>query len=228
MRPLVFLVISAVFWVSCGGDRHQIKIGPVPDRMTRGSLAGPLCSGTECKCRTDGQEVGAPEQEGRKRFELRLQSPYELWVTLPNGTLLYKNAERAEACFYVDIAPGQHPVEMRASNASGVSASLEVHELGDKGAYDTFKFNCGNPGVCSYDQVSAEMSRYQAIPKALHDPCGSTKIRGIGWDHGKDPDQLHPSNLVLQFTLDVYKFKPEHASGAGEVCGKRAAKGDGG
>ena len=196
-------------------------MGRLPDKMTRGSLAGPLCSGVECKCAGAPAEAGLPEQETRKRYEIKVTSPYDAWVTLPNNTLLYKNIERAEACFYVDFAPGQHPVELRSSNPSGVAVELQIHELGTKGAYNTFKFNCGSGGVCSYTQVEDEMSRWKAIPKALHDPCGSTKIKGLACDHGKGPDQMHPSDLVLQLTLDIYKLKPEHPSGSGDVCAKR-------
>lgn len=227
MRPWISLVLITA---CSGGGRSQIKIGPVPDRATHGNLAGPLCHGSECTCRTGNEDAGEPDRPNTKRFEIRLGSPYELWVTLPNDTLLYKNAERAEACFYVDLAPGVFPVELRASQPSGVSATIEVHELGvaAKSWYDTFRFSCGGGGVCSYDQIDSQMAEYRAIGRGLHDPCGSTKIKGIAWDHGKDPDQQHPSNLVLHFTLDVYKFAPDkpHGAACGEGTGRHKGKPD--
>src|SRR5262245_13533089 len=100
---LVLLAVAA-----CGGDRQQISIGPPPAKMTRGVLSGPLCSGERCKCRDanapgDGG-VGVPD-DGKKRFEIRLTSAQELWFSL-QGMTLYKNAERPEECFYVDLPAG--------------------------------------------------------------------------------------------------------------------------
>jgi hypothetical protein len=217
MRLLVTLALAGTFGCS-GGSRKQIKIGPPPPKATSGVLSGPLCVGTECSCRQGTEDAGFPEGN-KKRFEIRLSSAYELWVTLP-GTVLYKTAERAEACFYVDLAPGQHPVQLRASNKNGVSVGLAIHELGTKTKswYDTFEFTCGHPGVCSFDELDTKKAEYARIQRGLHDPCGSTRIKGVFWDHGKSPDQQYPSELAVELTLDVYKFEPAHAHG--ESCGE--------
>lgn len=197
----------------CSGGGSQIEIGPPPARTTTGPLAGPLCQGDQCTCATTAVAAGFAEAP-RKRFELRLTSAQELWVTLP-GHALYKSPERAEACFYVDLAPGQHAVELRASNADGVSAALAVHELGAaaKTRYETFRFACGHPGVCSFGELDNLKADYAKVVKNLHDACGSTKIKGITWDHGKAPDGEHPSELLVRATLDVYKFMPDKPSG---------------
>src|SRR5437868_14057082 len=113
--------------VACSGGAHQIEIGPPPPRMTHASLVGPLCSGDTCKCRDANADPGAPEA-GKKRFELRQQSANELWATVA-GSVLYQNDERAEACFYMDFAPGDTPIELRASNKDGVPAGRAIHEL---------------------------------------------------------------------------------------------------
>jgi hypothetical protein len=204
---------------ACGGGHTQIKIGAPPPKLTTGTLAGPLCQEGQCKCRTGNEDAGLPEP-GRKRFEIKLGSAYDLWATLP-GTVLYKSPERAEACFYVDLAPGQHPVELRASNTNGVSIALEVHELGTttKSWYDSFKFVCGNPGVCTFAELDTKKSEYASVQRGLHDKCGSTRIKAVNWDHGKSPDQLYPSELVVQLTLDVYKFAPWKRHGD-ESCGE--------
>lgn len=202
----------------CSGSGSQIKIGPVPERATAATLAGPACTATECTCAKTFDEAGAPEGN-RKRFEIKLTSAQELWVTLP-GTKLYKTPERAEACFYVDLAPGEHAVALRASNADGVSAQLEISELGAKAKtkYQTFKFSCGHPGVCAFDDLDTAKVSYKEFHKGLHDTCGSTKIKGINWDHGKAPDGQHPSELLVRLTLDVYTFMPEKPSGD-PTCG---------
>ncbi len=231
MRPANALAIG-VAWVvwgnlACGGDHPQIKIGPTPPKLTTGALAGPLCQEGQCKCRTGADDAGLPEP-GRKRFEIRLGSAYDLWVTLP-GTVLYKSAERADACFYVDLAPGQHPLVLRASNKNGVSVGLEIHELGTttKSWYDTFKFACGNPGVCSFAELDTKKAEYAAVQRGLHDKCGSTRIKSVIWDHGKSSDQQFPSELAVQLTLDIYKFAPWKPHGD-EGCGGRGPKGEGG
>jgi hypothetical protein len=212
-QSLAFLMLAG-----CSGSGSQIKIGPVPERATSATLAGPSCTATECTCAKTFEEAGAPEGN-RKRFEVKLTSAQALWVTLP-GTKLYKSPERAEACFYVDLAPGEHPVAMRASNASGVSAQLEISELGAaaKTKYQTFKFSCGHPGVCAFDDLDTAKASYKEFSRGLHDTCGSTKIKAINWDHGKAPDGEHPSELLVRLTLDVYKFMPDKPSGD-TTCG---------
>ncbi|MDQ3365477.1 MAG: hypothetical protein M3680_08620 [Myxococcota bacterium] len=222
----VALAAGLGLWAACSGSRSQIKIGPTPEKVTRGPLAGPLCTTDRCTCRQGAEDVGVPDG-GRKRFELRLASAQPLWVTLP-GHQLYKSPETAEACFYVDLAPGQHPLELRASNPEGVSVSLAVQELGvpAKTWYSTFAFTCGHPGVCSFSDLDAAKASYRDVDRNLHDACGSTKIKGLTWDHGKAPDGAHPSELLVRLALDVYKFTPDKPSGdpscgAGE--GKRGA-----
>src|SRR3954470_11747660 len=128
------LVLLFVVLAACGGDRHMIAIGPPPAKMTRGTLAGPLCSGEHCKCRdlsasADGG-AGAPE-DGQKRFEIRMTSPNELWASVA-GAVLYKSPEQAEQCFYVDLPSGDVPIELRASQPEGVAAKWTIRELGTK------------------------------------------------------------------------------------------------
>lgn len=213
--PLVALSSGA-----CGGGGSQIAIGPVPPPRTSGTLAGPLCQYDHCTCRDDQHGAGVPEGS-RKRFEFRIASAQPLWLSLPGDTVLYKGREQTEACFYVDLASGEHPITLRASDPNGVSAEVTVHELGTttKSWYDTFHFECGHPGVCSFEELDALRTTYTGVKRGLHDPCGSTKIKGIVWDHGKAPDGTHPSELVVRATLDVYKFAPWKAHGD-DTCGE--------
>lgn len=221
--------LSLLVLVSCSGGGRQVEIGPPPTARTTGTLAGPLCQYDRCSCRDGAADVGEPDG-ARKRFEIRLLSSQPLWVTLPGDTVLYKDAEKVEACFYVDLAPGAHPLTLRASNKDGVSAELIVRELGTKTKswYDTFRFECGQPGACSFDELAALKGEYAQFKRGLHDPCGSVKIKGLTWDHGKAPDGTHPSELAVSATLDVYKFAPwkEHGD---PTCGqgKAPAEGDG-
>ena len=207
--------------MGCGGDRHQIAIGPPPATQTEGAFAGPLCSGDRCKCRSGADDAGEPP-EGHKRYEVRLKSAQQLWATV-GANHLYKNAEAPEACFYVDLPTGDTPVELRASDPNGVSAEWTISEYGSKAKtwYDTFRFECGNPGVCSFEEIDSRKAELSNMTRGLLDPCGSTKLKGVSWDTGKAPDNQHPSELLVRLTLDVYKFLPTKAHG--EECAKPAA-----
>ncbi len=214
MRIGLVLVVAAC----SGGGGHQIAIGPPPGKTTEAVLAGPLCAGDHCKCRTGAEDAGVPTDD-KKRFEIRLKSAQQLWATV-RGNKLYKNAEQPEACFYVDLSPGDSPVELRASDPNGVSAEWTISELGTqtKSWYDTFRFECGNPGVCSFDEIDAKKAEFAGYKRGLRDACGSTRIKGVSWDTGKAPDNQHPSELLVRLTLDVYKFAPDKPHG--DDCGK--------
>jgi len=216
---LVLVVLAIGSSASCSGGGSQVAIGPVPPRQTTGTLAGPLCKYDACTCAKTEAEAGVAEGE-RKRFELRLKSAQELWLKLPGDMSLYKTVEQPEVCFYVDLSPGEHPISLRASNPVGVSAEVTVREIGATTGsfYDTFRFECGNPGACSFEELDALRATYAQYARGLHDKCGSTRIKGISWDHGKAPDGTHPSELVVRATLDVYKFAPSKKSGD-ETCG---------
>lgn len=221
-----FSMVALATVVGCGGPPkiEPIKIGPVPPKMTKGTLTSTLCREGVCTCRTGNEDIGVPEDD-RKRFEIRLGSTYDLWLTMPD-TVLYKSPETAEGCFYVDLPPGKHTLELRASNDAGVSFDLQVKELGTKTKswYDTFTFRCGHPGVCSFRELDDRKAELAAVKRNLHDACGSTKVKNVIWDHGRAPDHEHPSELAVRFTLDVYKFAPDKAHGD-PSCGTGDAAG---
>ena len=221
-------VVAAFAAAACSGPgRTQIAIGPPPAKDTHAVLAGGLCQDNHCSCRGDRADggVGVPETKDRKRFEIRMTSAYDLWTTIDGATVLYKSPERAEVCFYVDLPAGLHQVELRASNPDGVSAGLQIHELGTrtKSWYDTFAFACGVPGVCSFEDLDSQKAQYAATRRGLYDRCGTTRIKGLTWDHGKSPDQLHPSELLVRLTLDIYRFAAWKQHGD-DTCGERGGR----
>lgn len=222
MRSWVLVVVIAA---CSGGSQREVHIGPPPERMTQGVLSGPLCEGDHCRCRdvkapADGG-AGIPEDEGKKRFEIRLgPSPQELWATI-GGATLYKNAERPEACFYIDLPAGQTPVELRASDPNGAAGAWTIRELGTKTKswYDSFVFACGAPGVCSFDELDDNKQQLEQLKHHVMDPCGSVKLKSFTWDTGKAPDQRHPNDLLVRVTLDIYKRAPTQVHGD-VTCGK--------
>ena len=214
-----FLWLSG-FLVACSGGSKQIDISAPPDKASRGTFSGPLCTGEGCQCRdlaSAGDGGAGVPTDGTKRFEVRLKSPNQLWAKVRDN-VMYKSAERAEACFYIDLPSGDTAIELRASEPNGVAAAWEIHELGTKtkSGYDTFTFECGTPGVCSFEELDGKKAEYKD-PK--RDRCGSVKVKGITWDTGRSPDQLYPSELLVRATLNVYKFEPDRAHGGD--CGAK-------
>jgi hypothetical protein len=228
-RLAIALCGILVVAVACAGTAHPLAIPPPPPRDTHAVLAGGLCQDNRCSCRGDKGDggVGVPDAADRKRYEVRLgPSPHELWVTINKATVLYKSPERAEDCFYVDLPTGTQQVELRASNPAGVSVVLHIHELGTRTRswYDTFSFVCGSPGPCSFEELEANKAKYVGVRRSLYDQCGTTKVKAIAWDHGKAPDQLHPSELLVRFTLDIYKFAAWKSHGD-DTCGEGGGRG---
>lgn len=216
------LVLVALVVGACSGTPKgvaQVKLAPPPEPTTRATLVGPLCEDGVCKCRDRSLpgDGGAGEPEGTvKRFEVKIgPADHELWVTL-DDMVLYKSKARAEDCFYVDLPAGsKHPMGLRASSDGGVSARVEVQEYAPatKSWYQTFRFSCGAPGVCAHDELDQQKAEYAVYKRGVHDPCGSVKIQQIGWDTGVAPDQLHPDDLQVAWTLDIYDFAPKKPHG---------------
>jgi hypothetical protein len=129
MRTPLWLAVAAL--AACTVGPKQIAIGPPPARLTQVVLAGPLCAGDHCECRelTAPADGGAGMPEGKqKRFEIRIgPSAQEEWVTIGHD-VLYKNPERTEECFYVDLPAGDAAVELRASEKNGVSAAWTIRD----------------------------------------------------------------------------------------------------
>lgn len=212
--------------MACSGGAQLVEVGPPPPRATQGLLSGPLCDGPRCACRdvaaADDGGVGVPTDAAHKRFEIRLTSPQELWATV--GTVrLYKPASPAESCFYVDLPTGETPVELRASDPNGAAGEWTIRELGTntKSFYDTFRFHCGVPGVCSLDELDAIKTASGTKPKRVLDPCGSTKVKAVTWTHSRAPDGIHPTDLIVRLRLEVYRFAPSKPHGDSS-CGKAA------
>lgn len=213
---LVLLALAA-----CGGpQRTQPSMEPVPAPSTRATLAGPLCgNGQTCTCRdehapADGG-VGEPA-EGLKRFELRVgPAANAIWVTV-DDMVLFKSEQRADECFYIDLAPGDHKVGVRAHNEGGLGAAVTVREYGvaAKSWYDTVHFECGTPGACSNDELDQVKKDFAGVERGVHDPCGSVKVKGVEWLTGTEPDAQHPEDLAVHMVLDVYKFAPDKPHGA--------------
>jgi hypothetical protein len=117
--------------LSCSGSQATPQMPGPPDPTTRATLAGPLCDTAECQCSEDPAKIGLAEP-GLKRFRVELgPSESELWTTIGKN-VMYKGKERATACFYVDLAAGEHPIGLRARGAGGFGAGMRISEIGGR------------------------------------------------------------------------------------------------
>lgn len=203
------LTLAALLAVACSGATDAMP--PVGERMTTGTLRGPLCKSQFCACKQSPRDAGAPAGS-LKRFELRAgPADNEMWVTV-DGNSLYKSKERVTDCFYIDLGPGKHHVTLRAQGKAAVGANLDISELAPKNWwwYQTFNFECGS-NVCDVPQLEQWQSETADLG-TKHDPCGSTKILGVKYQTGRLPDGLHPVDLFVELDLQVYSFVPDKPS----------------
>ncbi len=207
-----------MLWLaSCSGAQSEPAMPSVPDADTRATLAGPLCDTSECQCSEDAAAVGkAPD--GWKRFKVELgPTDHELWAEVGSNRL-YKSIERANACFYLDLAPGDHPIKLRARGKSGFGARIKVSELSAAGPhwYPTFEFHCGAPGLCDGAGIRRFRDRVASVSKGKHAPCGSVRVLGVDWQTGRMPDNIHPADFFLEASMKVYTFATKHEPGSTE------------
>jgi hypothetical protein len=217
MRAVKLLFVSLVAF-GCSGAEKQVETAPLPPAVTQATLAGHRCaSGDFCACRApDGADDAekAPPAEGLKRFEVRVaSSDGQAWVTIDGRERLYKSPERAEDCYYLDLAPGDHTVSLRAKSqteAGGVGAALSVSEYNAKNGlwYDAFRFGCGAPGACAKEQIEDWKAAVEKDRTKMWDPCSATKIRSLAWETGRMPDALHPEEIKVTFTLKIATNPP--------------------
>lgn len=192
------------------GPDAPIESGPVDESGQADPVGAPAAS-------------APPAVSEVKRLELRLRSSHDLWLRVGELTF-YKDRERAEACYYIDLPspgvgerPNRHQVELRASNADGVSAELMISELGvvAKTWYTTFRFSCGVPGACGFDELDGLKAAAQKAVRdhKLYDACGSIKVKDVRWDTRVAPDHAHPGDLTLKLDLDLLHGPPKRPSG---------------
>jgi hypothetical protein len=207
----------------CGGSGTLANrpLPPLPAPQTTAALVGPRCQEPgRCECRSqDGESADEATPAGPyKRFEFRLGPvQHDLWATV-DGAVLYKSRQRATDCFYLDLRPGNHDVRVHSKEESGASIAVAIAELSKGGPwwYPSFTFECNGGGLCDLEGLDREKRRIAEVPRGVHEPCGSVRVRNVSWQTGTMPDALHPGEIVLEFTLQVYKFATEHEPGSPE------------
>lgn len=175
-------------------------------------------------CRALG---GAVEKEavpaGMKRFELRLARGVDaVTITIDGRRALARGAveQPAEACAYVDLPPGKHALAWREEAKTpevGIQPVLSIAEYGPAANawYRTLEIACTTSEGCLKDDMHAAFEKLRAVPRGLHDPCGSTRIEGARWQAEHSPS-VKLEDATVELTLHVYQFATSHAPGAPE------------
>jgi len=211
--PRTALALFCTLFVFNCSSPQLTPMPQAPKAETDANLVGDLCKDMQCSC--TGDSVGKIP-EGKKRFRITLgPTQSEIWATV-DGNTLYKGIEGATSCFYLDLAIGEHTVNMHAKGRGGFGARMLISEFGEKGWYKSFEFSCGAPGLCDRASLRNWKERISGVDAGKHAPCGSVRISGIDWIEGKMPDDLHPETFFLQAVMKVYKFTPKHAPGSAE------------
>jgi hypothetical protein len=156
---------------------------------------------------------------GEKRFEVRTGRGFDtMTVTIDGRGTLTKDVSQTEpTCGYVDLPPGRHAVRVKFAaqdRAQGIHPRLFVGEYGKetKDWYDTFAFACGANAPCIKDDMGQWLDEVRKVERGIFDKCGSTRVENVRWSVEHSPEQTL-EDLVLDFTLHVYKFDPRFKHG---------------
>lgn len=210
---------------STGGGRGAAAASGPLDARSPMATAGARCQGALCTCRVvDDYGKSAPFVEGAvaagmKRFELRTGRGLDpMRITVEGrGTLEKSIADAEPTCAYVELPPGKHRVHVRAAAASpeaGQTPAFFIREFGDQlgSWYDTFEFRCGGADVCGLGDMQEWVGKVQAVPRGIHDPCGSVRVEGVKWEALRQIG-VKLAELDIDLTLEVYKFPPRFPHG---------------
>ena len=210
---------------------------PDPDRAapppsTAGVLAGPLCAGDHCGCHDDtaGGDGGAGVPATRRTSGSRSAVVAAGDRATVGSVRLYRtpSAPRRASTWICRRASRRSSC---ASDPNGAAAAWQIHELGTKtkSYYDTFSFNCGVPGVCSFDELDSAKAEYAKLARNVQDKCGSRRsssFRGTPATHRIRCIRASCSSG----SADVYTWAPwkEHGDpscGHGRPPGEGSAEG---
>jgi hypothetical protein len=236
MRPTVTIAILGCFTAcasSTGSGRGAAPTGKL-DAKGPIAVAGARCANGACKCRViddygktiEGASLDeGPVAAGLKRFELRTgrgMDPIDITVE-GRGVFSKATVDAEPTCAYVELPPGKHRVHLHAvatNPEAGMTPAIFIRELGDKlqSWYDTFEFRCGGADVCGLGDMQEWISKVQAVPRGLHDPCGSVRVEGVRWEALRQIG-VKLADLDIDLTLEVYKFPPRFPHGTAKCRG---------
>ena len=188
--------------LACCGDRAPDRDRAAAGQGDRGRARRPAVRGrpsASAAISTRAGDGGA----GRARATRRTSgsrsgstSPQELWAQVGTNHALQERRSAPRRASTSTCRPGDSPVELRASNKDGVSAAWTIRELGTKTKswYDTFVFNCGMPGVCSFDELDATRRTTRRCSTASTTCAARRRSRRCRGTRARRPIE-HPSDV---------------------------------
>jgi len=208
---------TVIFLAACGPPPRKAVSVPLFTGGTDAVLTGHRCVGKAgCSCRKPGEGdlENLPVAEGKKRYELRLETNPGAGYVLLDGMRFYQSRETSQECWYVDLAVGDHKVQVqgvaeRKGSPVGLAFTLAEYQPAGPAWYDAFTFSCGAGTGCELADLKELRRQIQVDRRKVSDPCGTARILGVSWDSGRAPDGLHPNDVTLGFTLTVSPREPE-------------------
>jgi hypothetical protein len=200
---------------------HDAPLDKFPPQTTLASGSA-RCKGGTCECRPLEGEGQAEEgiTAGHKRFELRLpKTTSAIWVSITGKGVFYKPPEVVQpACFYVDLAPGEHTLIVHSERKDvevGLQTGLKIYEHGTKGWYRSLDFVCGSNEKCAKPAMDAWVGFQKSQPRGVLDACGSTMIRHVTF-RGMREERALPeyTELDVHMLVKVYAFETFRAPGS--------------
>jgi hypothetical protein len=231
--PMIRLVACLVLAAGCASSgtsgKSETAAPPPPSVGAPLATAGARCAGATCRCRpvdqynrgTEGNTANEGSiTPGEKRFEVRTGRGFDqMTISIDGAGTLTKDTSQTEpSCGYFDLPPGRHAVRVKISaqdRAQGIHPRILVNEYGKETHdwYDTFAFACGANAPCIKDDMGIWLDEVRKVDRGIFDKCGSTRVENVRWSVEHSPEQTL-EDLVLDFTLHVYKFDPRFPHGA--------------
>jgi hypothetical protein len=219
---------------SGGAPSGGARLGttPVIATATTAALGGARCQGATCRCResrNDDAET-APPAEGSKRFEIRMSADGGTASMEISGVGTVIASGLKEACYYLDLpAGGSHDVVFAAREATknaGIAPVLRMAEYGPSGPYwyDVLTVTCNGPDSRCDRRAAGDWGQMvRQYKRGRADPCGSTVLRGVGWDTSRTQGDREGGlfhDFAVRFTMEVKTFATQFAPGSTQCVPK--------
>ena len=213
------LLLCIAVTAACGGPPKQTYEVPLFKGETTATLSSHRCKAGTCVCRaTSGadDEEQTPVPEGKKRYEVRVETAPGPGYLVIDGQRIAKGTETTLQCWYVDLPLGDRQVQVQgvgesAQSVVGLAVSLNEYVPEKVAWYRSFGFSCGLPGGCTQEDLRSFGRTAESDLRSITDPCGTARVSGLRWRAGKAPDGTHPHDVTLDFTLTVSGRAPDSA-----------------
>ena len=195
MRMLWLVALAALL-----GRRSPDRDRPTAAQGDPGACWPARCAqGNECKCRdvNAAGDGGAGVPDGRPQA---VRDPADVarrscgsTIARPRRSTRAPSAPRRASTS--TCRPASTPVELRASNPNGVSAAVDdprARHARPRAGTTRSRSTAACPACARSRSSTRQKAEYAASSAASHDPCGSTKVKGLIVGHRQGARQAAP------------------------------------